>query len=82
MADLQTPAPLAKFQPFFRKQNSTILKLLGVGLLVLLHLIPLAMIKGVLSDRLERRNEAVSEITSSWGVNQNVIGPVLGIPYL
>ncbi len=82
MADLQTPPPLPKSQPFFRRQNSTILKLIGVGLLVLLLLIPLAMINGVLSDRLSRRNEAVAEITGSWGANQNVIGPVLGIPYL
>src|SRR5207253_941953 len=38
-------------------------------------------ISGVLSDRLQRRNEAVADITSSWGQEQNVIGPVLGIPY-
>ena len=28
-----------------------------------------------------RRNEAVADITSSWGKEQNVIGPVLVIPY-
>jgi len=39
------------------------------------------MITGVLSDRLSRRNEAVADITSSWGRKQNVIGPVLGIPF-
>jgi len=32
----------------------------------LVLLIPLAMITGVLSDRLMRRNEAVANITSSW----------------
>ena len=48
---------------------------------MLVLLIPLAMITGVLSDRLMRRNEAVADITSSWGKEQNVIGPVLGIPY-
>jgi inner membrane protein len=57
------------------------IKLLGVGGLVLILLIPLAMISGVLSDRLMRRNEAVAEITASWGKEQNVIGPVLGIPF-
>jgi inner membrane protein len=30
---------------------------------------------------MQRRNEAVADITSSWGSEQNVIGPVLGIPY-
>ena len=57
-------------------------KLLGVGGLILLMLIPLAMIEGVLSDRLARRNEAVNEITASWGKEQNIIGPVLCVPYL
>ncbi len=44
-------------------------------------LIPLELITGVLRDRLMRRNQAVADITSSWGKEQNVIGPVLGIPY-
>src|SRR5438105_10433550 len=39
------------------------------------------MITGVLNERLRRRNEAVADITSSWGREQNLIGPVLGIPY-
>src|SRR5256886_16122947 len=75
------PPPLAKSQPSFGKRYGTMIKLLGVGALVLILLIPLAMITGVLRERLQRRNEAVAEITSSWGSEQNVIGPVLGIPY-
>jgi len=39
------------------------------------------MITGVLRERLQRRNEAVADITSSWHSEQNVIGPVFGIPY-
>src|SRR6059058_806978 len=75
------PPPLAKSQPSFGKRYGTMIKLLGVGALVLILLIPLAMITGVLRERLQRRNEAVADITSSWGGEQNVIGPVLGIPY-
>src|SRR5712671_3431806 len=75
------PPPLPKSQPSFGKRFSTIIKLIGVGLLVLLLLIPLGMITGVLNDRLMRRNEAVADITSSWGKEQSVIGPVLIIPY-
>ncbi len=81
MAEIQAPPPLPKSQPSFGRRHSTIIKLLGVGALVLVLLIPLMMITGVLSDRLARRNEAVADITSSWGKEQNVIGPVLGIPY-
>ena len=80
MPELQPPPPLPKSQPFMRR-NSTVIKLFGVGALILVMLIPLAMIRGVLSDRLERRNEAVSEITDSWGKAQNIIGPVLGVPF-
>jgi inner membrane protein len=81
MIDTPAPPPLPKSQPSFGKRHSTMIKLLGVGGLVLILLIPLAMISGVLSDRLMRRNEAVAEITASWGKEQNVIGPVLGIPF-
>ncbi|HVF72534.1 MAG TPA: cell envelope integrity protein CreD [Chthoniobacterales bacterium] len=77
------PPPLPKSQPFFKRRgSSTMLKLLGVGALILIMLIPLAMIEGVLTDRLARRNEAVNDITSSWGKDQHIIGPVLVIPYL
>jgi inner membrane protein len=76
------PPPLPKSQPSFSRRNSTMLKLLGVGGLILLMLIPLLMIEGVLNDRLARRNEAVADITSSWGREQNIIGPVLVVPYL
>ena len=83
MPEAPTPAPppLPKSQPSFGKRHSTIIKLLGVGALVLILLIPLTMITGVLNDRLQRRNEAVADIKSSWGKEQSVIGPVLGIPY-
>src|SRR5215471_14141660 len=74
--------PLPRSQPSFGKRYRTIIKLVGVGLLILLLLIPLEMITGVLSDRLNRRNEAVADITSSWGKEQCIIGPVLIIPYL
>jgi inner membrane protein len=77
-----TPPPLPKSQPFFKRRSSSMLKLLGVGALILLMLIPLLMIQGVLNDRLERRNEAVNDITASWGKEQNIIGPLLVVPYL
>src|SRR3982751_4699154 len=56
-------------------------KLFGVGALILLMLIPLLMIEGVLNERLQRRNEAAGDITSSWGKDQSIIGPLLVVPY-
>ena len=70
MPETQAPPPLPKSQPSFGKRHSTIIKLLGVGALVLVLLIPLGLITGVLSDRLSRRNQAVAE---SIGTNSDSI---------
>lgn len=69
------------FLSAFLKRCATSFKLAGVALLILLLLIPLGMIDSVLSERLGRRNEAVAGITSSWGSEQTIIGPVLIVPY-
>jgi len=65
----------------FLKRRTMFFKMTGVILLILLLLIPLGMIHSVLRERLDRRNEAVAEITSSWGRDQTIIGPVLIVPY-
>lgn len=65
----------------FLKRCATLFKMAGVTILILLLLIPLGMIRSVLQERLGRRNEAVAEITSSWGREQSIIGPVLIVPY-
>lgn len=57
------------------------LKLLGVAGMSLLLLIPLAMVSGLVSERQHRRDEAIREITATWGTPQTVAGPVLVIPY-
>jgi inner membrane protein len=78
-AETQPPPPLPRAQPPFLRRNSTIVKLLGAGALILM--IPLQMITGVLSKRLEWRNEAVADITGVWGKDQQIIGPLLCVPY-
>ncbi len=65
----------------FLKRRAIFFKMSGVAILILLLLIPLGMIHSVLRERLERRNDAVAEITSVWGREQSVIGPVLIVPY-
>jgi inner membrane protein len=57
------------------------LKLGMIAALTLLLLVPLTMIRSVLSERLERRQEALANITATWGGAQLVSGPVLIIPY-
>ncbi len=65
----------------FLKRCATIFKMAGVAVLILLLLIPLRMVRSVLRERLGRRNEAVTDITSSWGRDQKLVGPVLIVPY-
>ncbi|MGB7749233.1 MAG: cell envelope integrity protein CreD [Verrucomicrobiia bacterium] len=73
--------PRIPFLSAFLKRCATLFKLAGMAVLILLLLIPLGMIRSVLGERLERRNEAVAGITSSWGKEQSIIGPVLIVPY-
>lgn len=65
----------------FFNRYAILFKIAGILVLILLLLIPLKMISSVLRDRLGRRNEAVTEITSIWGREQDIIGPVLIVPY-
>ncbi|MCK5032479.1 MAG: inner membrane CreD family protein, partial [Calditrichia bacterium] len=55
-------------------------KLFMIGFLVLLLMIPSIWISSIISEREERREEVLSEITSKWGGNQFIAGPVLVIP--
>ena len=79
---MNTPSPsILTSLTNFLKRRAILFKMAGVTILILLLLIPLAMIHSVLRERLERRNAAVTEVTSSWGREQSVIGPVLIVPY-
>ncbi|HEY5551142.1 MAG TPA: cell envelope integrity protein CreD, partial [Opitutaceae bacterium] len=57
------------------------LKIGGIGFLILLLHVPLAMTDGVLRERKQYREEAVGQIASVWGARQTVNGPVLVVPY-
>lgn len=56
-------------------------KPLFIGVLALLLLIPLSMVRSLLSERQSRRFDAVANITGTWGESQTLIGPVLVVPY-
>ncbi|HVH20585.1 MAG TPA: cell envelope integrity protein CreD [Myxococcota bacterium] len=63
-------------------RNSHMLRLLAVGLLALILQIPISMIGGLIGERQERRDAAVSEVTEKWGRTQRLVGPALVVPYL
>jgi inner membrane protein len=57
------------------------LRLLSVGFLALLLQIPIAMISDLVSERQERGQAAIAEVSSKWGDAQSVTGPALVVPY-
>jgi inner membrane protein len=64
-----------------RARDSMMLKLVIVGFLMLILLIPLGMISSLVSERSTRERTVVNEIAGTWGRAQ-VVGPVaLGVPY-
>jgi inner membrane protein len=65
------------FNRFF---SSVGFKLGLIAILTLLLLIPASMISSLISEREERRDETIKEVTSIWGNEQTLSGPVLTIP--
>lgn len=61
--------------------RSPVIRAVAVAVLTLVLLIPISMISGVVDERKQRRNEAVAEITSTWGNPQLLVGPVLVVPF-
>jgi inner membrane protein len=62
-------------------KRSITLKILSVGFLILLLLIPAAMIKGLIRERQSRRDSVVAEISNKWGDSQTLTGPFITVPF-
>jgi inner membrane protein len=61
-------------------KSSVSIKILIIGGLVLLLLIPTIFIQLTISERKNRQQEVVREISSRWGHEQTLVGPILTIP--
>lgn len=61
--------------------NSVMVRLLVIAGLVMTLLIPVEMIKGVIHEREQRREEVIKEVSSKWGQEQSIAGPILTVPY-
>lgn len=55
------------------------LKLIVIGVISLLLLIPATMITGIVRERENRQDEVVKEISSKWGSEQTINGPYLSL---
>lgn len=71
---------------FFEKanlwiKNSITIRLITIGILILVLLIPVSMIKDLIHEREYRQQDAINEVSSKWGNSQTITGLVLTIPY-
>lgn len=62
-------------------QYSLTLRLLTIGILILILLIPANRVSSLIRERKSRQYEAVNEISKKWGVSQTLNGSILTVPY-
>lgn len=61
--------------------NSYLLKGFITGVLILLMLIPTIFIENLVTERQERQQQVVQEVSSKWAMAQTLTGPFLVVPY-
>ncbi|MDI1317354.1 cell envelope integrity protein CreD [Flavobacterium sp.] len=61
--------------------QSTTAKMLMVGFLTLVLLIPLFFVQDLIRERSQRKNQVVDKVTKLWGKDVLFYGPMLRIPY-
>lgn len=62
-------------------RNSITARMLIVGFLMLVLLIPLEFVKSLISERSYRQAEVLKEINSKWGNEVLLSGPIVKVPY-
>lgn len=62
-------------------RNSITAKMIVVGFLLLVLLIPLLFVQNLIEERAKRQQEVVKEINEKWGNEVVLSGPILKIPY-
>ncbi len=62
-------------------QESIMIKLVSIGFLVLILLIPSEKIQELIVERQQRASEVMQEVAQKWSGSQIISGPVLVIPF-
>jgi len=62
-------------------RNSATIKVLSIGLLVLVLLIPMSLISSLMRERESRRDSVIREINEKWGNSQTITGPFFTVPF-
>lgn len=61
--------------------KKTYLKVIVMVFLIVIFLIPIALIQNLIQERIDFQKEAINEVSSKWGNEQTISGPVISIPY-
>lgn len=56
-------------------------KMVIIAALIIALLIPQTMIQNMIVERQDNRNFVVTEVSSKWGTDQQITGPILTVPY-
>ena len=62
-------------------QESIMIKLFSIGILIIILLIPSAWIETLIYERQSRADQVIDEVADKWSGEQKISGPVLVIPY-
>ncbi len=62
-------------------KESIIVKLMSIGVLLLVLLIPSVWVQNIINERQERANSVIEEVSEKWSGNQTLTGPILMVPF-
>ncbi|MBX2968522.1 MAG: cell envelope integrity protein CreD [Cyclobacteriaceae bacterium] len=62
-------------------KESITVKLVSIGFLILILLIPAAWIENMMEERQQRAESVIAEVSNKWSGNQTLSGPILVVPY-
>ena len=62
-------------------KTSITFKMIVVGAMVIVLIVPMLMVSGIIDEREELQQEAIRDIGSKWGESQYITGPILVLPY-
>ncbi len=79
MTSSSEPNSWERFQKFLAESAS--IKLLIIGFIILLLLIPLNLVNDLMYERSNRQFEAIEEVSNTWGREQTITGPIISVPY-
>ena len=76
---MENPSVFDRFNNWLRR--SVTIKLISIGFLILILLIPTTMMQSLINERQTLHDQAIENISSKWGGKQIIGGPVLSVPY-